>query len=153
MRLTPNRRLSVEYHPDSKHLFEQFDTDFPGLTDNIKEDFADFIRYLRGDGESIPRRYGRHGPYSWPKSIASLNLMHVHICVPPRHGFVGNFLDQRACRDNEPERDAALVYTEHMYDEGRFCLLALLYPEAHSQARNEQVMRHLADLARRFHDS
>jgi len=154
MRSRKKAPLDVSFHPDTAYLFENFSKDFPGLMANLESDFTEYMHYFLGDSETIPARFGKDSPYTKPGIIASAGLMHIHICVPPRVGFSSKRLDKRVCLVSEPERDAALVYTQHLYDEERYCILALLYPYAHKLADEKgSLIQYLANLSRQFRES
>lgn len=53
---------------------------------------------------------------------------------------------------NAPDKDAALVYVQGELEEDRYCLLAILYPGAHQQARDNRTIPYLARLAQAFKD-
>tara|TARA_Y100000780_G_C13570543_1_gene372716 strand:+ start:683 stop:853 length:171 start_codon:yes stop_codon:yes gene_type:complete len=53
---------------------------------------------------------------------------------------------------NAPDQDAALVYVQGELEEDHYCLLAILYPNAHQQARDNRTIAYLARLAQDFKD-
>ncbi|MNE94220.1 mRNA interferase YafO [compost metagenome] len=75
--------------------------------------------------------------------------MHIHIAIPPTKFPTNRPQADRKC-PMDPRTDAALVYTQGLYDEDRYSLLAMLYPEAHGKARDRQIMNYLVDVAKRF---
>lgn len=78
--------------------------------------------------------------------------MHIHIMLPP--GLFPENLGQmdRTCRKGAPDKDAALVYVRGELEENHYCILGVLYPNAHAKAREEKTMRYLARLAQKFRD-
>lgn len=143
------RQVDVVVHPGTYQYFSACERDFPGLLEHLKSDFR---IYMRTDGEMLPRRFGRDVPYTQPPKAITAQLMHIHICLPPRE-FSRNIPQfDRRCRLGEPERDAALVYVQGLMNEDIYCLLALLYPEAHGKARDRNIMNYLARLAEEFRE-
>ncbi|OLU31465.1 hypothetical protein BVH03_08305 [Pseudomonas sp. PA15(2017)] len=120
---------------------------FPTLAQDL---LGDFLRY-KGDGV-LPSYFGCDVPYTQPQLAYNARLMHIHLCLPP--DFFPPNLPQfdRKCRKGAPNKDAALVYVGGELDEDKYCLLGVLYPDAHSRAREEKVMRYLARLAKEFRD-
>lgn len=69
----------AEFHPDS---FEEFFTGplvaHPSLAEDI---LKDFIRY-KSEGV-LPSYFGCDVPYTQPQLAFNVNLMHIHLCLPP----------------------------------------------------------------------
>lgn len=144
------KQIEVELHPETQSLFEEVESSFPGLIQNL---VGDFRAWLESDLEYWPRRFGKVSYYNQPPSVRSASLLHVHICMPPREGFSDRIpVSERKCKVGEPERDAALVYVQGEFHEERYCILALLYPNAHEKAQEEKTILGLASLARNFRD-
>ncbi|WP_312452691.1 type II toxin-antitoxin system YafO family toxin [Stutzerimonas nitrititolerans] len=138
----------AEFHPDS---FEEFFTGplvaHPSLAEDI---LKDFIRY-KSEGV-LPSYFGCDVPYTQPQLAFNVNLMHIHLCLPP-----DSFPDKlpqpdRKCRKGAPHKDAALVYVRGELEEGKYCILGVLYPDAHAKARADKIMRYLARLAKEWRD-
>ncbi|BBI48479.1 hypothetical protein HORIV_09000 [Vreelandella olivaria] len=51
-----------------------------------------------------------------------------------------------------PDQDAALVYVQGELEENHYCLLAILYPNAHQRASDNRTIPYLARLAQAFKD-
>ncbi|WP_312480751.1 type II toxin-antitoxin system YafO family toxin [Stutzerimonas nitrititolerans] len=58
----------------------------------------------------------------------------------------------RKCRKGAPHKDAALVYVRGELEESKYCILGVLYPDAHAKARADKIMRYLARLAKEWRD-
>lgn len=140
--------VSVEFHPISfAEFFTQPLVNYPTLAADLK---ADFVAY-KGAGV-LPSYFGCDVPYTQPQLAFNAQLMHIHLRLPP--DFFPPNLPQhdRKCRKGEPENDAALVYVRGELEENRFCILGVLYPNAHAKARDEKIMRYLARLAKEFRE-
>ncbi|MNZ93026.1 mRNA interferase YafO [compost metagenome] len=142
--------VEVSYHPVTfAEFFRPVDTDFPGLTAKL---LSDFESYIQSNRQSIPRYFGRDAPYTQPSEALQACLMHIHIKLPP-----GSFPQDRAqfyrvCQKGRPGEDAALVYVQGELEEDKYVILAFLWPDAHGQARDRDLMRYLARLAKQFRD-
>lgn len=120
---------------------------FPTLAQDL---LSDFLRY-KAEGK-LPSYFGRDVAYTHPQLALNAHLMHIHLCLPP--DFFPPNLPQfdRKCRMGAPHKDAALVYVRGDLEEDTYCLIAVLHPDAHGQARQEKIMRYLARLAKEFRD-
>lgn len=143
-------RITVEFHPDTEQYFQACEAAHPGLCAALQRDFE---RYIASDRDDIPERFGRDAPYTQPHSALKAGLMHIHICLPPATFPRGRVQSYRTCPDGQPDRDAALVYVQGLFDENRYCLLAVLYPDAHGMARDRGTMNFLARLAQEYRDT
>ncbi|MBU1806364.1 MAG: type II toxin-antitoxin system YafO family toxin [Gammaproteobacteria bacterium] len=142
------QEVTVEFHPETyEEFFSQPLVCYPTLAEDIK---LDFIRY-KAEG-FLPDYFGCDVPYTQPHIVFAAQLMHIHLCLPP--DFFPPNLPQfdRKCRKGAAHKDAALVYVRGELEEGRYCILGVLYPDAHAKARNEKIMRYLARLAKTFRD-
>lgn len=140
--------ITAKYHPGTfREFFEDPLKDFPTLAEDL---MADFTMY-KGQGK-LPRRFGRDVPYTQPHAAFRAQLMHIHLKLPP--GLFPESLPQadRTCSRKLPDKDAALVYVRGELDESRYCILGVLYPNAHAMAREEKTMQYLARLAQKFRD-
>ncbi|SDS03750.1 mRNA interferase YafO [Halopseudomonas litoralis] len=138
--------IIVEYHP---RTFEEFFLeplkDFPNLAEDLK---ADFFSY-KAHGE-LPSTFGRDASYTQPYSAYKAHLMHIHLKLPPET-FPENLpQDDRKCTRR---KDAAIVYVQGELEENLYCILGVLYPNAHAKAREDKIMRYLARLAQEFRDA
>ena len=138
----------VEFHPETySTLFEPVLKDFPSLLEDLK---ADFLRYV---SEGVrPAYFGRDVIYLWPAEAEKAKLMHIHLALPPATFPKNRPQMDLVCRKGNPSQDAALVYVQGLWDDHNYCLLAVLHPDAHGQARDKQTMKYLARLAQRFRD-
>lgn len=143
-----NPAVIVEFHPAT---FDEFFTeplkDYPSLAADI---MSDFILY-KGTGK-LPARFGRDAPYIQPIQAMRAQLMHIHLALPP-DSFPDNLRQyDRVSRKANPNKDAALIYVRGELEENRYCLLGVLYPDAHALQRRDKLMRYLARLAQAFRD-
>ena len=131
-------------------LFAPIEASYPGLAEKLR---ADFQRYVESDRTNPPHYFGRDVCYTQPPEALKSSLMHIHIKLPP-----GRFPQDRAqyyrvCQPGKPGQDAALVNVQGELEEESYQLLAFLWPDAHGQARQRDLMRYLARLAQEFRDS
>jgi mRNA interferase YafO len=144
------KRLEVDFHPETQDLFDEVELAHPGLQENLR---ADFALLMESNWDYRPKRFGKVDQYTWPPSIVSSMLMHIHICMPPLDDFPRNIpVSRMTCKRGDGLRDAALVYVQGEMFEERYCILALLYPHAHRRARTERLMIKLGRLAREFRE-
>lgn len=140
----------VEFNPETYDvLFKDVLKDYPDLLNNLT---ADFTRYTETSRCEIPNYFGRDAAYVNPHGAITAGLMHIHIALPPAEFPQKRPQHDRVCRKGAPDKDAALVYTQGLYDEDRYSLIALLHPDAHSKARERNIMNYLIDVANRFRD-
>lgn len=140
----------VEFNPETyEKLFVSVLSDYPDLLDNL---VADFTRYIETNRFEIPNYFGRDAAYVKPHGAITSGLMHIHIALPPTVFAKGRPQHDRTCRVGAPDKDAALVYTQGLYEDDRYSLIALLHPDAHSKARERRVMNYLVAVANRFRD-
>lgn len=140
--------VTVEFHPDTyDEFFAVSLANYPGLAEDLRKDFL-----LYKSEDKLPSYFGCDVPYTQPQLAFIAHLMHIHLCLPP--DFFPPNLPQfdRKCRKGAPDKDAALVYVRGEMEENRYCLIGVLYPDAHSKARQEKIMRYLARLAKKFRD-
>ncbi len=142
--------VEVTFNPVAfAEFFAPVDAQYPGLSAQLLDDFR---RYIESNRLATPRYFGRDAPYTQPAEALRACLMHIHIKLPP-----GSFPQDRAqyhrvCLPGRPGEDAALVYVQGELYEDRYQLLAFLWPDAHGQARQRDLMRYLARLAEQFRD-
>lgn len=136
----------VEYHPATfEEFFSEPLKDFPTLAQDL---MADFTMYKGAD--KLPSTFGRDAPYVQPHAAYRAHLMHIHLKLPPEEFPKRLPQIDRTCTR---KRDAALVYVRGELEENRYCILGVLYPNAHAKAREEKIMRYLARLAQEFRDT
>lgn len=139
----------VEFNPDTyDELFADVLVDHPGLLENLRQDFID---YAESNGYRLPNYFGKVSAYMQPYAAEQAGLMHIHIAMPPDTFPVNLPQHARKCPFN-PQKDAALVYTQGELDDNHYSLIALLHPGAHSLARDSKVMSRLIAAAKRFRD-
>jgi mRNA interferase YafO len=78
--------------------------------------------------------------------------MHIHIKIPPAKFAPNLSRHLRKCSMGKPREDAALVYVPGELEEGRYLLLAFLWPDAHAKSRDRTTMRYLARIAQDWRD-
>lgn len=140
--------VEVVFHPDLWQKYEEcLDRDLRDLLADIAEDF----RIYKAEGR-LPDYFGRDAPYTEPHTAFTAQLMHIHIAVPPVEFNANHFQDDRCCPRGEPHQDAALVYCRGELERDRYCLLALLWPDAHGEARKRELMAGLARFAQKWRD-
>lgn len=142
--------LIVEYNPETyEALFSDVLTDYPSLLSAL---LSDFSRYISSNRLCLPPYFGREAAYVKPVSAVDVGLMHIHIAMPPTVFPEKRPQHDRTCPMNAPHKDAALVYTQGLYEENRYSLIALLHPDAHGKAREREIMNYLIRVAGRFRD-
>lgn len=141
--------IEVAFHPETEHYFDSIDATFPGFKQELLESFADYIASGR---EIVPDCFGNDAPYTHPHSAFRAGLMHIHIAVPPTTFPRKSPQADRKCPMNAPDQDAALVYVQGELEEDHYCLLAILYPDAHQRASDNRTIPYLARLAQDFKD-
>lgn len=107
----------------------------------IKEDF----RRYKETGD-LPDTFGRDVPYDSDvtlDSVRSEEIWHLHLSGEDTSWSINLVQFSRTS-------DTHLVYCEHALYPGIYLLITLLSPDAHSQARNNNVMTHIAEVAKRF---
>lgn len=142
--------LIVEFNSETyETLFQDVLIDYPGLLDSLK---SDFTRYISSDRRYLPRYFGKEVAYVKPHGAIDAGLMHIHIAIPPTVFPEKRPRQDRTCPAGSPQQDAALVYTQGLYEEDRYSLIAMLHPDAHGQARQREIMNYLIRVAQRFRD-
>lgn len=139
----------VEFNPETyEELFKPILTSYPCLLGNL---CADFASYIDSGRLKVPHYFGCDVPYIKQPEAYNAGLMHIHLAIPPVVFPAGRPQADRKC-PLDPSTDAALVYAQGLYEEHRYTLIALLYPNAHSRANNRQMILYLARVATRFRD-
>lgn len=139
--------IEVIYHPATyKELFEDVLVGYPGFAEALRLDFMD---YAAG---GLPRYFGKDDVYERPHLAFIVKLQHIHLALPPDVFPRGVPQRNRKCKMGKPGRDAALVYVRGLYEDHRYCLLAVLHPDAHGRARDDRIMKYLSRLAKDWRD-
>ena len=105
---------------------------------------SDFKRY-KETGE-LPDTFGRDEHYDHPYTLSAVQseeLRHLHI---NENGWPLNVVQWGRTSDTH------LVYCQGFIDSESYALLTYLSPDAHNQARNNDIMLNLAKSAGRFRD-
>ncbi|ASQ79604.1 hypothetical protein B1023_24300 (plasmid) [Enterobacter hormaechei] len=91
---------------------------------------------------------GRDAPFDFPPFAVDANVRHIHVNL--------NFQLTWSARQENYNRtsDHYLIYTEHMWDNGRFLLMGLITP-AHERmpARDTRLLSYFSEVAESFHAS
>lgn len=106
---------------------------------------ADFRAYKAGEG--LPDTFGRDALYDHPHTyplVREEEVQHIHL-VDPSYWPVYSLRFQRTS-------DEHLVYCQGLHDENCYLLIQILRPDAHDQARNNNIMRVIATEAGKFRD-
>lgn len=114
--------------------------------DDLANLVKDFKKY-KEEGMQ-PDTFGRDAPYDHPHSLPSIRqeeVRHIHLQDGISHWDVRTIQYYRTS-------DTHLVYCQGaMYDD-RFLLITLLKPDAHDQARNNDIMMAIAKQAAHFRE-
>ncbi|WP_122316013.1 type II toxin-antitoxin system YafO family toxin [Pseudomonas cichorii] len=131
-------------------LFQPITSQYPHLLSGI---IADFKGYIESNRLKIPSYFGCDVPYVKHPGAYKAGLMHIHLAIPPVVFPKNRPQADRKCPNNgNPAQDAALVYTQGLYDENHYSLIAILHPSAHTQANDKKIMNYLSAVAMRFRD-
>ncbi|AJD47826.1 hypothetical protein S7S_07050 [Isoalcanivorax pacificus W11-5] len=143
--------VEVVIHPDIRDSLVR-DLD-PALLTSLEALLQDFTRYKESDEEEYPDYFGKDVPYLQPEGACKAGLCHMHL-LPPGISFPRHIpIRLRACPANSPETDIALVYVQGELYPDRYCILAILHPDAHALARNNDRMRCLIRLANAWREA
>lgn len=106
----------------------------------------DFKKY-KAEGMQ-PDTFGRDALYDHPHSLPSIRqeeVRHIHLQDESAHWSVRTIQYYRTS-------DTHLVYCQGAMHDARFLLITLLKPDAHNQARNNNIMMAIAMQAARFRE-
>ena len=132
----------IEFHSGTfKEFFLPVDQKYPGLSASLKREFE---IYIESDRLKLPNIFGRDAPYTQPSQALDACLMHIHVRIPPAKFRKDTPQRDRVCRKGRPGEDAALVYVQGELFENRYLILAFLWPDAHTKARDKDVMKYLS---------
>ena len=106
----------------------------------------DDFRHYKTNGV-LPDLFGRDVPYNHPNTLSSVKaeeLWHIHL-------LDGESSWPAHCRKQDDKTsDDHLVYCPAYQTPNCFLLIAVLAPDAHAQARKNQIMLNLAKMAENF---
>lgn len=142
---------TVFYHPD---LYEEFIAPLSRIRKDIPEIILnDFKRYIESDFEELPSYFGVDNLYGSPPDLAGI-MGHIHLRIPPNK-FPSNVAQAyRKCKKNDPANDIALVYVQGDEDDSKYCILAIVMPNAHSRMKpNLKLIRKLGSYAKEFKEN
>ena len=144
--------VSVEINPKSYNyyfgpVFLQFDS--------LQQSLVDDFKIYKATGK-LPDYFGRDTEYVRPDEIQGSGLMHIHLAIGdqkfgplPKHADPANGKSIQWHRTS----DAALLYSQNLFDENSYSLIAIFHPGAHSKAQNEDRMKILATYSREFRET
>lgn len=121
---------------------------FGSIAEALIEDFRQYKRTGR-----LPDYFGCDQPYLNPPVCLSAKLQHIHLAVPPYEFPQRKPQRDRKCPQGAPERDAALVYVQGSFERDRYCLMGILYPNAHALAQVDAVIGSMAWEAKDWRDN
>lgn len=130
-------------------FFKDINSTHPRLLANLAEDFKSYIDSGR---TQLPNYFGCDVAYIKPDSAYRQGLMHIHLAIPPVSFPKNKPQWDRKCPKN-PNTDAALVYTNGLYEEDHYVIIAVLFPGAHAKARRRETMEKLVASARAFREN
>lgn len=143
--------IQIEFSQLTKIIwYDDIVKQHPNFIDILKLDLA---RYIETNGDSLPDYFGKDDLYTYPRSIITESVRHIHLKIPP--DIFNSRLTQkdRKCKINEPEKDIALIYVISKYDPNKASILAILKGNAHELAKDEKLMIQIKEAARAFHES
>ncbi len=112
--------------------------------EHLSQLVADFKRYKE---TGVPAdHFGRDAPYNHVNSLPSVRLQelqHLHLLIQPQS-------KTRSSRQFNKTSDDHLVYCQGFYSNEVYLLIALLTPNAHEQARNNNVILKMAQISEMF---
>ncbi|PYZ36404.1 type II toxin-antitoxin system YafO family toxin [Klebsiella aerogenes] len=136
--------VTAEYSSETwEEFFEPTFKEFPELRDQL---VYEFITYKQTGSPSD--LLGRDAPFDFPTFASDANVHHIHL----------NLRYERTWTERQANfhrtSNHYLVYTEHMWDSGRYLLMGVVTP-AHEKmpANNNQLLSYFAEVAERFHSS
>lgn len=136
--------VTAEYSNETwAEFFEPTFNEFPELREQLVEEF---ITYKQTGSPSD--LLGRDAPFDFPTFASDANVHHIHL----------NLRYERTWTERQANfhrtSNHYLVYTEHMWDSGRYLLMGVVTP-AHEKmpANNNQLLSYFAEVAERFHSS
>ncbi|HCT3820710.1 type II toxin-antitoxin system YafO family toxin [Klebsiella pneumoniae] len=136
--------VTAEYSSETwAEFFEPTFNEFPELRDQLVKEF---ITYKQTGSPSD--LLGRDAPFDFPTFASDANVHHIHL----------NLRYERTWTEHQANfhrtSNHYLVYTEHMWDSGRYLLMGVVTP-AHEKmpANNNQLLSYFAEVAERFHSS
>lgn len=116
---------------------------YPNLQDQLKNEFI-----IYKSAASPSDLLGRDAPFDFPPFAVEANVQHIHVNL--HYQLTWNARQENYNRTS----DHYLVYTEHMWESGRFLLMGLITP-AHERmpSRDTRLLKYFADVAESFHAS
>jgi mRNA interferase YafO len=136
--------LKVEYSETTwNEFFQPTFAVYPHLESQLK---AEFLTYKSSGAPS--NLLGRDAPFDFPSFAVESNVQHIHVNL--HFQLTWNSRQENYNRTS----DHYLVYTEHMWESGRFLLIGLITP-AHERmpAKDTRLLKYFSDVAEDFHAS
>lgn len=131
--------IKVFCHKELVSLFSQQGMDLAAL----KTDFAQYK-----DQDKPASNFGRDAEYNHPNGppiIREEKVAHLHLEDPNSPWEKQNFQFNKTS-------DIHLVYCQGFYNEDYYLLMALLSPDAHEQALDNNIMYNLGLMAKKFRE-
>ncbi|MGB5856495.1 MAG: type II toxin-antitoxin system YafO family toxin [Oceanisphaera sp.] len=95
--------------------------------------------------------FGRDTTLDFPPCAKQAELMHVHYLTPER---IKELKTKHKNTQFSRTSDIWLVYVQHMFDRGRYLLIAYVKEPAHKTcSSNRLLVPQYADIAENFHNS
>lgn len=110
----------------------------------LKKLVKDFKDYKNGKHFQFPI-FGRDAPFSENKQLSLSKVSKVHVFSED------DMYDKNKSQFENTTDGCHLVYCEHFNDPNFLCVLAILHPEAHKQARNNNIIDSIVKRAETFH--
>ena len=136
--------LTAEYsHVTWDSFFQPTFAVYPELESQLQ---AEFITYKSTGAPS--NLLGRDAPFDFPPFAVDANVQHIHVNL--------HFQLTWSARQENYNRtsDHYLIYTEHMWDSGRFLLMGLITPaQERMPARDTRLLSYFSEVAEYFNAS
>lgn len=111
------------------------------ITKKLVDDFRD---YKNGIRPNYPL-FGRDTPFTENKQLELSQIFKVHIIEN------GDDYDMNRSQNENKSDSCHLVYCEHYQKPELLCVIAILIPNAHKQARDNNIIDSLVRISEKFH--
>ncbi|MCD6622899.1 hypothetical protein DN614_32055 [Klebsiella michiganensis] len=136
--------VTAEYSQETwGEFFEPTFQEFPELKEQLLTEFITFKQ--TGSPSNL---LGRDVPFDFPTFASDANVHHIHLNLRYERTWT-----ERQSNFNRTSNHY-LVYTEHMWETGRYLLMGVVTP-AHERmpANDNRLLSYFAEVAERFHSS
>lgn len=141
--------VEIEFSQLTKVIwYDEIVAQYPNFIDNLKRDLA---KYIETNGDELPDYFGKDDLYTFPRSIMTESVRHIHLKIPPDVFNSRRRQIDRKCKIGEFDKDIALVYVISKYNPNKASILAILNGNAHKLAQDEKLMLQIKEAARVFH--